>query len=229
MKMCRSALRCNGGKKKGRAAPGQGIRKAGHPWHLSAYAWGLLVVSISDLSYAMPEISRRPPIKLMFVCLGNICRSPLAEGVFRHLAEEAGVADQFIVDSSGTGRWHVGQPPDARMCDTARRHGIRLDDQRGRQIEANDLSYYDYIFAMDGRNLHTTRALDTRKGLMEKVQLFRDFDPEPDDYNVPDPYYGEGLEGFEEVYHIVERTARHLLDHLIGKHDLVPTNTARSA
>ncbi len=156
----------------------------------------------------------------MFVCLGNICRSPLAEGVFRHLVEEAGLEDQIEIDSSGTGRWHVGAPPDERMRATARRHGLSIDHQRGRQIVADDLEYFDYILTMDRRNYDTTRRLDDRQETLAKVRLFRSFDPDPGDQEVPDPYYGRGSDGFEHVYTIVERTARNFLDYLIEEHGL---------
>ncbi len=168
----------------------------------------------------MSEGKTPRPIRVMFVCLGNICRSPLAEGVFRQLVHEAGLSHRIEIDSSGTGRWHVGEPPDKRMRATAQRHGVSIDHQRGRQIEADDLEYFDYILAMDRRNYDTTRRLDDRDATLSKVHLFRSFDPTPDDLEVPDPYYGRGTEGFEEVYTIVDRTARRFLAHLIKKHGL---------
>ena len=168
----------------------------------------------------MAASSTTPPIKVLFVCLGNICRSPLAEGVFRNLVEEAGLDDQITIASAGTGRWHVGEPPDPRMRETARRHGLSIDDQRAQQIVASDLEHYDYVFAMDRSNYSTIRNLDGHGQASSTVRLFRDFDPTPEDKNVPDPYYGSGSEGFERVYSIVERTSRNLLDHLIDQHDL---------
>ncbi|MEZ4698984.1 MAG: low molecular weight protein-tyrosine-phosphatase [Rhodothermales bacterium] len=152
-------------------------------------------------------------IRVMFVCMGNICRSPLAEGVFRHLAREAGSGDAFEIASSGTGGWHVGDPPDRRMRQTATRHGISLDGQRARQFERADFERYDHILAMDEDNLRHLEALSRHDAHRDKLALFRSHDPEPGDGNVPDPYYG-GDSGFEEVYRIVHRTAGALLQSL---------------
>ena len=150
------------------------------------------------------------PVRVLFVCLGNICRSPLAEGLFQKAVEEAGLADRFEVDSAGTGPWHVGEPPDRRMRATATRRGVPIDALRGRQVGAADLGYYDVVLAMDRDVLHDTLYLDPDGDHGTRVRLFREFDPEPDDYQVPDPYYG-GPEGFDRVYDIVERTAAALL------------------
>ncbi|GIV59060.1 low molecular weight phosphotyrosine protein phosphatase [Rhodocaloribacter litoris] len=170
----------------------------------------------------MPSNPPSNKIKVLFVCLGNICRSPLAEGVFRHLVRERGLEDRFDIDSAGTGSWHVGEPPDRRMRETARRHGVPLDGQRARQFTARDLEHYDHIFVMDRDNLHDVLFLDREDRYGNKVRLFREFDPEPGDYQVPDPYYG-GAQGFENVFAIVERTARTLLDRLVAEYDLDQT------
>lgn len=166
----------------------------------------------------MPS-SPNDKIRILFVCLGNICRSPLAEGVFRHEAEARGLGHAFEIDSAGTGAWHVGEPPDARMRQTARRRGLSLEAQRARQIAAADLARYDHVFVMDKGNLHDVLALDTGDAHGHKVRLFREFDPEPGDYQVPDPYYG-GPDGFDAVYEMVLRTARLLLDRLVEGHAL---------
>lgn len=150
------------------------------------------------------------PILVLFVCLGNICRSPLAEGVFRQKVEEAGLEDRFEIDSAGTGSWHVGDLPDARMMRTAAGHGVDLSDLRGRQVQPEDLDRFDHIFAMDRNNLHDTLYLDPEGDHGTRVRLFREFDPEPDDYQVPDPYYG-GVDGFEHVFDIVDRTSDAIL------------------
>ncbi|MDX1548595.1 MAG: low molecular weight protein-tyrosine-phosphatase [Rhodothermales bacterium] len=155
----------------------------------------------------------------MFVCLGNICRSPLAHGIFQQLVDEAGLSARFEIASSGTGAWHVGEPPDRRMRQTAQRYGVQLDDLRARRFEVPDFDAYDHIYVMDRRNLQDVRRLDQAGRYGAKVQLFRDFDPEPEDGQVPDPYYG-GEKGFETVYSIVERTCQRLLDHLVEEHDL---------
>lgn len=163
----------------------------------------------------------QPPdkIRVLFVCLGNICRSPLAEGVFRDLVEKEGLADRFEIDSAGTGPWHAGEAPDARMRATARRRGLDIGSLRARQIERRDLQRFDHVFVMDKHNLHDTLALDPDGDHGTRVRLFREFDPEPEHLQVPDPYTG-GQEGFERVYDIVERTSRALLERLKQAHGL---------
>lgn len=158
-------------------------------------------------------------IRIMFVCMGNICRSPMAHGVFRDLVEQAGLSHRFEVASSGTGAWHVGERPDARMRRTARQHGVSLDDLRAQQFTAEDFQHYDHIFVMDKDNLHDVLYLDRGEQYGHKVRLFRELDPEPGDFQVPDPYYG-GDQGFEKVYAMVERTARSLLDRFTEAYDL---------
>jgi len=164
---------------------------------------------------------RRRLVRVLFVCMGNICRSPLAEGLFRKVVQDRGLADRIEVDSAGTGSWHVGEPPDRRMQETALRHGVDLSDQAARQFEAEDLDAFDHIFVMDRDNLNDVLYLDRDERSGGKVRLFREFDPEPDDFQVPDPYYG-GDGGFENVYSIVERTANVLLDRLVEEFDLRP-------
>ena len=158
-------------------------------------------------------MSDAPLTRVMFVCMGNICRSPLAEGVFRHVAQEMNVFDHYEVASSGTGAWHVGQKPDRRMRETAMRHGVSLEEQRAQQFEFGDLSYYDVILTMDSDNLSNIKHLDRHGKYADKIKLFRSYDPEPGDLQVPDPYYG-GEQGFEHVYQIVDRTVRKLLQDL---------------
>jgi protein-tyrosine phosphatase len=158
-------------------------------------------------------------IKILFVCLGNICRSPLAEGVFRHHVREAGLDGVIEIDSAGTGSWHVGSPPDERMQRTALRFGISLQDQKARQFLDRDLESYDQILVMDKDNLNDVLFLDRKDTFGHKVRLFREFDPEPGDYQVPDPYYG-GERGFEEVYEMVDRASKALLNRLVEEHDL---------
>lgn len=153
------------------------------------------------------------PIRVLFVCLGNICRSPLAEGVFRHKLHSSGLTERFEVDSAGTGAWHVGNPPDTRMTKTALARGVDIRSQKARQFVAEDFEHFDHIFVMDKSNLHDVLALDVDDVFSGRVRLFREFDTEPDDYQVPDPYYG-GPQGFEAVYDIVDRTSRLLLHRL---------------
>jgi protein-tyrosine phosphatase len=151
--------------------------------------------------------------KVLFVCLGNICRSPAAEGAFLHIVREAGLEDEFVTDSAGTGAWHVGEQADERMRRAAARRGITLPSV-ARQVTRGDFDRFDLIVAMDSTNLATLERLapSAHRG---KIRLFREFDPESGGGDVPDPYYG-GPDGFEEVLDIVTRTARALLDELRG-------------
>lgn len=158
------------------------------------------------------------PVRVLFVCLGNICRSPVAEGVFRQKVRDAGLEDLIEIDSAGTGAWHVGNPPDRRMTATAKRYGVDLTTQRARQFVDTDLADFDHILAMDKSNLHDILYLDEGDDFGQRVTLFRQWDPEPGDYNVPDPYYG-GDQGFEEVYGIVDRTTDALLKGLAAHYD----------
>ncbi len=147
---------------------------------------------------------------VLFVCLGNICRSPLAEGVLRNLIDQAGLSERFEVDSAGTGDWHVGEPPDARATMVAKQHGVELDG-RARQITGEDLAHCDYVIAMDRENLRNLERMADTSGSDAQIRLLRDFDPEEDGDEVPDPYYG-GASGFETVYAMVHRSCRELLE-----------------
>jgi len=149
--------------------------------------------------------------RVLFVCLGNICRSPAAEGIFRRLIDEAGLADRFTIESAGTGAWHVGEPADARMREAALRREVTLTS-RARQVQPHDFEHFDYIIAMDASNLAHLRK-QAPAGHHAALHLFRDFDPESPGDDVPDPYFG-GAEGFEDVLDIVTRTGRSLLAHL---------------
>ncbi len=142
-------------------------------------------------------------VSLLFVCLGNICRSPLAEGIFAHEAAAAGLGHSFTVDSAGTGGWHVGSLPDPRSIAVAARHGIDLTAQRARQVSAADFSRFDVILAMDSANLRTLLAARP-KGTNADVRRFLDQD-------VPDPYYGAD-DGFEAVFQMIRSGSLRLLD-----------------
>ena len=155
----------------------------------------------------------------MFVCLGNICRSPLAEAVFRRRANEAGLGDVFEVQSSGTGRYHVGEQADERMRQTAVKYGMSLEEHRAQQFAESHFDEFDHVFVMDKTNLHDVLYLDVAETFGNKVRLFREFDPDPGDYQVPDPYFG-GDQGFDRVYAIVDRTVERLLERLVEEHEL---------
>ena len=153
------------------------------------------------------------PNRILFVCLGNICRSPLAESIFRHVARERGVEHLFEIDSAGTSGYHAGSPPDSRSVATARARGVEVVG-RSRMLTRDDLAAFDYIVAMDAENLSEVRDLQARVGGAARVHRLREWDPEPGDHDVPDPYYG-GPRGFEAVHDLVERSCRGLLDHLL--------------
>lgn len=156
-------------------------------------------------------------VEVLFVCLGNICRSPTAEGVFGEVVKEAGLDGRIVIDSAGTGGWHAGEPADARMQRAAKRRGYTLTS-RARQVDGEDFRRFDHIYAMDHENRQDLLRI-CPKGLEHKVELFRDYDPKGRGEAVPDPYYG-GDRGFEEVLDIVERTSRALLVVLRKEHEL---------
>ena len=149
---------------------------------------------------------------LLFVCLGNICRSPAAEGVFLHLLDQRGLNDQFIVDSAGTGGWHVGNPADRRMQAAANKRGIQLPS-RARQISLDDLRTFDLVLTMDDANLAAVRSLADEAGSQATatIQPMLSFSTAFSETEVPDPYYG-GEAGFEHVLDLLEDACSNLLD-----------------
>lgn len=153
------------------------------------------------------------PTRVLFVCLGNICRSPLAESVFRHLAGERGVDSLFEVDSAGTSGYHAGSPPDRRSAAAARVRGVEVTGS-SRPLAPADVRRFDYVVVMDAENLAEVEALYRASGGTARVHRLREWDPQPDSPDVPDPYYG-GPRGFEDVHDIVERSCAALLDHLL--------------
>jgi protein-tyrosine phosphatase len=152
-----------------------------------------------------------PPVRLLFVCLGNICRSPTAEGVTRSLVQAEGMGGEVLLDSAGTGSWHVGSSPDARATAAARDRGVVLEGS-ARQVREEDFEEYDLILAMDSSNVRDLLVLAPSAQAREKVHLLREFDPvaPAGDLDVPDPYYG-ATGGFEEVFDLVEAACRGLL------------------
>ena len=158
-------------------------------------------------------------VRICFVCLGNICRSPTAEGVMRHLVEQHGLAHAFEIDSAGTSAYHVGEAPDRRSTQTAKQRGIVLAGQ-ARQFRRGDFARFDYVVAMDAENLDDLLELAPDAEAREKIHLLRAFDPKsPNDAGVPDPYYG-GERGFDEVLDIVHAGCAGLLAAIKKKHDL---------
>jgi protein-tyrosine phosphatase len=156
-------------------------------------------------------------IGVLFVCLGNICRSPLAEAVFRALVDEEGLSDRFTIDSAGTSSYHTGDSPDPRTVRSAATRGVRVQ-HAARQIAQEDFARFDYVLTMDAENLRRTLRLAERSSGASEVRLLRSFDPEAEqDAEVPDPYFG-GPRGFEDVHDLVERACRGLLRHIRAEH-----------
>lgn len=147
--------------------------------------------------------------KVLFVCLGNICRSPAAEGVLRAKARERGL--KLTIDSAGTGAWHVGDPPDARMIKAAARRGYDISYQRARQVEFSDFYEFDYLLAMDLSNLSNLLEIAPPNRSCD-IRLFLDFS-DGDARETPDPYYGSG-DGFERVLDLIESGAEGFLNHI---------------
>ena len=154
-------------------------------------------------------------MRICFVCLGNVVRSPLAESLFLSLSDQAKVAHKYQVDSAGISGYHVGEQPDARMRRVAARHGLRYGG-RARQFHPRDFNRFDLIVAMDSTNRQDLIHLAPDEEARSKIRLLREYDPQGGpNAPVPDPYYG-GIEGFEEVYTIIERSCKGLLLELKG-------------
>lgn len=155
-------------------------------------------------------------VKVLFVCLGNICRSPTAEGVFRDVVQRAGLDRHIEIDSAGTHAYHVGAPPDRRAQQAAQRRGIDLSSLRGRKAVRADFERFDFILAMDEENLENLLAI-CPEGQESKAQLFLDYAPHRPEREVPDPYYG-GDAGFERVLDMIEEAAQGLLAEIRKRH-----------
>lgn len=151
-------------------------------------------------------------IRVLFVCMGNICRSPTAEAVFKHLVAVEGLAGRIESDSAGTHDYHIGVPPDLRSQAAAAQRGYDLSPLRARQVRVEDFTDFDYVLAMDEANLAALRKLCPTQ-YRERVKLFLEFAPEAGRREVPDPYYG-GKQGFDEVLDLVEDAAQGLLEHI---------------
>lgn len=151
-------------------------------------------------------------VKVLFVCLGNICRSPTAQGVFQKHVDEAGLGSQIFVDSAGTSGWHIGEPPDRRSAEAARKAGYDLSELRGRQVERRDFENFHYILAMDENNLANLEEL-CPSSFSGHLGLFLEFAVDPRYQEVPDPYYGDG-EGFNLVLSLIEDASAGLLRHI---------------
>lgn len=155
-------------------------------------------------------------LSVLFVCLGNICRSPLAEGIFSQRLSEKNLDNKIRVDSAGTGDWHIGSPADPRSISVAEENKIVLDG-KARLVSQEDFHCFDYIFAMDRHNLNDLEDLQRQHGGKAKIRLFREFDTSTEStLDVPDPYYG-GIEDFRDAFDLLDSTCRQIIDHLVEK------------
>ena len=150
--------------------------------------------------------------RVLFVCLGNICRSPTAEGVFRYKVEQAGLQNMFTIDSAGTSAWHIGEAPDPRSCEAALDRGYDLSALRGRQVSEADFEKFDYIFAMDKANLRDLKAMAPGE-FAGTLDLFLNFPTPQSTIEVPDPYHG-GARGFEQVLDLIEAASDAIIQHI---------------
>lgn len=148
---------------------------------------------------------------VLFICLGNICRSPLAEGVFRNEVEKLGLSEHFTIDSAGTGGWHIGNPPDPRSIDIARQYSIDISKQSCRRLEAEDFHDFDYIFAMDHSNLANAKSINNNGGSAQ-LSLFTHYAGQGE-IEIPDPYYG-GTDGFNTAYLMIKQASIDVLQRL---------------
>lgn len=151
-------------------------------------------------------------VKVLFVCLGNICRSPLAEGIFKHKTRERGLDSRVMGDSCGTSNYHIGSSPDSRTIRNAQKNGVLLHHQ-ARQLTREDLDHFDYIIAMDRNNYNSIFRLDNAHENSEKIFLMRQFDPFEKGGDIPDPYYG-GEKGFQEVFDMLDRSVDNFITYL---------------
>lgn len=174
-----------------------------------------MTLEILNKSFAVSESFLRPitkenPFKICFVCLGNICRSPTAEGLFIHKVKEQGLQDYFYIDSAGTSAYHIGEKANSKSQAIAKKYGVHLPSI-ARQFYYEDLEEFDLILAMDSENFYKISSLDYKEQFSGKVHRIREFDPNDEDPDVPDPYFG-GMDGFENVYQVLDRCCDNLLD-----------------
>lgn len=162
-------------------------------------------------AYKSPPVTEMHQVKVLFVCMGNICRSPTAEGVFRHKVNLASMDDLIYIDSAGTHAYHIGEPPDTRAQKAALRRSIDLSNQRARRVSSDDIQEFDYVIAMDHDNKADLLSI-CPEGFEDRIHLFLEFS-DSNHSEVPDPYYGQGR-GFEIVLNLAEEAAQGLLSHI---------------
>ena len=171
------------------------------------------------LKKATKKTRTEAEIRVLFICMGNICRSPVAEGVFRRMLEGVGLSEKIDVDSAGTHAYHIGAPPDTRSQATALRRGVDLRQLRARRVTVADFAEFDYLLAMDRDNFENLLELCPDSSLHNRVRLLMDFAPHLPEREVPDPYYG-GPSGFDRVMDLIEEAAQGLLLHIREQHRL---------
>jgi len=181
----------------------------------------MLYYNISALSQECRSVECPAMLKLLFVCTGNICRSPTVEGVFAAQVKRAGLADRVGVDSAGTHGYHIGDPPDRRSQAAAKRRGYDLSPLRARKLVADDFAAFDYLLAMDREHLDIMRRMAGKS--LGKVALFLDFAEGLAGAEVPDPYYGD-TKGFDHVLDLIEAGSRGLLGHIRARHFALTSN-----
>lgn len=158
-------------------------------------------------------------VRVLIVCMGNICRSPMAEGVLRRMVDEAGLGESITVASAGTHSYHVGSAPDERGQQAALQRGVDLGAIRAKQVAPEDLDTFDYLLAMDRNNYRHLLSCCAKSEHRKKIHLFMEYAPELSEPEVPDPYYG-GINGFERVMDLIEEASRGFLVHLRAQHGL---------
>ena len=154
-------------------------------------------------------------VNVLFVCMGNICRSPTAEGVFRDMVARAGYGHAITIDSSGMAGWHAGKAPDSRSQAAARQRGIEIGDLCARQTNVSDFHRFDYVIGMDDENMADLRSL-CPAGCEDRLHRMLDFADDLSVSEVPDPYYG--ATGFDDVLDLIENASQGLLNHIVAKH-----------
>ena len=183
-----------------------------------SFRW-LESIPIFAREHTSKKVKEKAVVKVLMVCMGNICRSPMAEGVFRHLLQNAGLADKVYVESAGTHAYHTGSLPDKRSQDIAQARGVDLSAIRARKVEIDDLDIFDYVIAMDDDNYHYLLELCPTTIHQKKIHRMMDYAPELPEREVPDPYYG-GRGGFVRVMNLVEKSAQGLLLYIREHHSL---------
>jgi len=162
-------------------------------------------------------MNNKKQVKVLFVCMGNICRSPTAHGVFQAMVDEQGLSDRILVDSAGTHSYHIGSPPDIRSQDTALSHGVDLTGLQARRFESDDFHDFDFLLAMDCSNLSNMSSLKT-DGARARLGLMLDYSEKFEQREIPDPYYGDG--GFDLVFDMISDASAGLLRHIKQQYSL---------